>query len=316
MQRRIKKTDDGIEIGDTIPDAVGVQKQKRKKKVPSKNQTTDIGTPVIAAPTVPEAQEPNNRRVLLWSIVGVIGILIIGVWVALFRWNVQGVMDEGATKSSEKMRNELEKTVQEFQQNFSSITTLIEERFAKEKKSTDGTTTLSPDAVKELEERLRNTATEKTATTHTVNFDLKTWQLYTSERPRMQARYPGGWILDTRVIGGERLAAFTRYTSNGTIEGMSELFIDVRANPERKTLKQFYTEANRTNLYQAARGGTETVYVDGIRAVTFHDVAQVFPSTIVSVRQGVTIFEFSILGTDEEHKKILQTLLTTVHLSK
>ena len=118
------------------------------------------------------------------------------------------------------------------------------------------------------------------------------------------------------MIGGERLAAFTRYTSNGTIEGMSELFIDVRANPERKTLKQFYTEANRTNLYQAARGGTETVYVDGIRAVTFHDVAQVFPSTIVSVRQGVTIFEFSILGTDEEHKKILQTLLTTVHLSK
>ncbi|MBI4262244.1 hypothetical protein HY624_01845 [Candidatus Uhrbacteria bacterium] len=315
MSRRIKKIYDGIEIRDTTQDVVVVQKPKRKRKVSTKTKIPTMEAPVIVAAALPEGgQEPNNRRVLLWSIVSVIGVAIIGVWILLFRWNVQGVMDEGAIKSSVAMRDELGKTVQEFQQNFSSITTLIEERFAKEKKSADGTTTLSPDAVKELEERLRNTATEKTATTEGINFDIKTWQLYTSESPRIQARYPLGWALDTKSIGGERVAAFTRYTSNGTTGGISELFIDVRTNPERKTLKQFYTEANRTNLYQAARGGTETVYVDGIRAVAFHDVAQVFPSTIVSVRQGTFIFEFSILGTDEEHKKILQTFLTTVRL--
>lgn len=294
-----------------LEEAPPVTVAPRKRRV----QNVKLKAPDATASSFVIDPQKSSRRMLVWVVTGVVMVVVIGVWIMLFRWNTRGSARENVVLPLNDTKDALKKSVDELQKNFSSITQLIEDRFASSQPDAKGTEQLSPEALHELQNRLNDAAGASSNDAviipkSPIDFNLRTWQPYTSDVPAVQLRYPKGWVFDPRVVVGERIAAFA--PNGGGVFGSSEIFIDVRLNPKQKTLNEFYKEQDRINFYQAARGGTETVYVDGIRAVQFNDVVEVTPETIVSVRRGTSVFEFSVLGTDEEHKKLLQTLVSTV----
>ncbi|MBI4276306.1 hypothetical protein HY629_00510 [Candidatus Uhrbacteria bacterium] len=305
-----------------MPRRPGEKIQTEPKQVKQKRSTPRKVPPPISAVAEEElspiAPTPApDRSTLLWGSVIVIGLVIVGIWVVVFRWSIARMKPALTASSLTDVKNEVQKNLGEFQKNFESITRLIEDRFSAAPTAT-GTIALSPDALRDLGERIEKTAEERGTSTGTVaangsiDLDQRTWQQFRDEAHGLAFKHPTAFVLHASAVREARIAAFAQQRSDGTVPDMNAFVVDVHENPTRKTLKEFYTEPGRFNIYAAATRGTGTVYVDGIRAVLFSGVANVTPVTTVSVRRGTRVYEFSVLGAESTHEELLNKIIGTV----
>lgn len=301
----------------TKPKRVGARKSAASSVVtaaPVLDDRVVDEVPTSAPPASPD------RSTLLWGSVIVIVLLIVGIWVVVFRWSIAHIQPSLTASSLSDVKSEVQKNLGDFQKNFEHITRLIEDRFAVTAPTATGTVRLSPDALRDLQERIEKTAQsgegDRVGTENngddSISLDVGQWQQFRDTALGMTFRYPDVFTLNTPAIRDARIAAFARRLADGTVRDRNEFVVDVHPNPTRKSLKEFYTEPGRFNIYGAATGGTDTVYVDGIRAVLFHAVANVTSVTVVGVRRGTRVYEFSVLGAEQTHEALIKKIIGTV----
>lgn len=126
-----------------------------------------------------------------------------------------------------------------------------------------------------------------------VNKELQNTTRYTNDEQDFSLLLPNGWTSNEADSGRVGLLPAGSVAS---LQYEGDIVVNVKQNPKKLSLKEYYNGINDVALFTDALGGSKPFEVNGLDAFLFKEVEGYVPSNVAVVDTGDTFIEITDTG--------------------